>query len=81
VEKARKLTFKEGKELETLPAQIAALEAEEAELHAKLADPDFYKGAGNAVTTVNERLAALAIELETVYTRWEELETIKAESE
>ncbi|MBE0502992.1 MAG: ATP-binding cassette domain-containing protein [Desulfuromonadales bacterium] len=81
VEKARKLTFKEGKELEGLPAQIAALEAEEAGLHAKLADPDFYKSAGNAVTTVNERLAALAIELEAVYARWEELETIKAESE
>ena len=81
VEKARKLTFKEGKELEGLPARIADLEAEEAELHARLADPDFYKSAGNAVTTVNERLAALAIELEKVYARWEELETIKAESE
>ena len=81
VEKARKLTFKEGKELEGLPARIAALEGEEAELHAKLADPDFYKSAGNAVTTVNERLAAVAIELEAVYARWEELETIKAESE
>jgi ATP-binding cassette subfamily F protein uup len=80
-EKARKLTFKEGKELEALPTRIAELEAEEVELHAKLADPDFYKSAGNAVTTVNERLAALAIELEKVYARWEELETIKAESE
>lgn len=81
MDKARKLTFKEGKELEGLPARIAALEGEEAALHAKLADPDFYKSAGNAVTTVNERLAALAIELEKVYARWEELETIKAESE
>ena len=81
MDKARKLTFKEGKELEGLPARIAALEGEEAALHAKLADPDFYKSAGNAVTTVNERLAALAIELEVVYARWEELETIKAENE
>lgn len=80
-EKVRKLTFKEARELEALPAQIAALEEEEAALHARLADPDFYKSAGNAVTTVNERLAAIALELESVYSRWEELETIKAESE
>lgn len=79
--KVRKLSFKEVKELAALPAQIAALEAEEAALHAKLADPDFYKSGGNAVTTVNERLVILGSELEKIYARWEELETIRTESE
>src|SRR5581483_10961746 len=35
----RKLTAKEKRELEALPAQIEALEAEQAELGAKMADP------------------------------------------
>jgi ATP-binding cassette subfamily F protein uup len=76
-EKVRKLTFKEERELEALPGTIATLEAEQAALHERLADPEFYKSAGAEVTTVNERLAALETELETVYARWEELESVK----
>jgi ABC transport system ATP-binding/permease protein len=76
-EKPRKLTFKEERELEALPEQIAALEAEQAALHVRLADPEFYKRAGGEITTINDRLAALEAELEQVYTRWEELESVK----
>ncbi|HXE97704.1 MAG TPA: ABC transporter ATP-binding protein, partial [Dongiaceae bacterium] len=76
-EKPRKLTFKEERELEALPEQIAVLEAEQAALHARLADPEFYKNAGAEVTVVNDRLAALEAELEGIYGRWEELESLK----
>jgi len=76
-EKTRKLTFKEERELEALPEKIAALEGEQAELHARLVDPEFYKNAGAEVTVINERLAALEGELEAVYSRWEELESLK----
>ena len=76
-EKARKLTFKEERELETLPEKIAALEAEQTALHNRLADPDFYKTAGTEVTVVNDRLTALETELMVVYERWEELESLK----
>ena len=76
-EKPRKLSFKEERELEALPEKIAALESEQAELHARLADPDFYKKATAEVSTVNDRLAALEVELEAVYGRWEELESLK----
>jgi len=76
-EKPRKLTFKEERELETLPAKIAELEEEQAVLHARLVDPEFYKSAGGEVTTVNSRLAELESELEAVYARWEELESVK----
>jgi len=76
-EKTRKLAFKEERELEALPEKIAALEGEQAELHARLVDPEFYKNAGAEVTVINERLAALEGELEAVYSRWEELESLK----
>jgi len=75
--KTLKLTFKEERELESLPEKIAALEGEQAALHARLADPEFYKNAGTEVTVINNRLAALETELETVYNRWEELESLK----
>jgi ATP-binding cassette subfamily F protein uup len=76
-EKPRKLSFKEARELEALPDTIAALEEEQAALHARLADPEFYRSAGSEVKAINERLAALESELERVYGRWEELESLK----
>jgi len=76
-EKPKKISFKEERELEALPEQIAALEKEQSELHVRLADPDFYKNAGAEVSVINERLAALEAELESVYSRWEELEILK----
>jgi ATP-binding cassette subfamily F protein uup len=76
-EKPRKLTFKEERELEGLPERIAALEEEQTALHARLADPDFYRTAGTEVAAVNDRLAALEAELTAVYERWEELESVK----
>ena len=76
-DRARKLSFKEERELEALPEQIAALEEEQAVLHARLADPDFYKTAGAGIAQVNERLANLELELTGAYSRWDELETLK----
>jgi ATP-binding cassette subfamily F protein uup len=42
----RKLSFKEQRELDQLPARIAALETEQGALHGRLADPAFYLEAG-----------------------------------
>ncbi|MDR1010403.1 MAG: ATP-binding cassette domain-containing protein [Opitutaceae bacterium] len=74
----RKLTNKETRELDALPAQIEALETEQAGLTAKLADPDFYKRDSAAAPEVRARLDACAAELAAAYARWEELETIRA---
>ena len=76
-ERARKLSFKDERELETLPERIAILEEEQTALHARLADPDFYKSAGAGITQVNERLTSLELELTEAYSRWDELETLK----
>jgi len=77
-ERPRKLSFKEERELEILPDRIGALEGEQDALHSKLADPAFYRTAGNEVATVNGRLAELEKELAEAYRRWEELEAVGA---
>jgi ATP-binding cassette subfamily F protein uup len=73
-ERPRKLSFKEERELENLPGQIAALEEEQTGLHARLSDPEFYKSAGTEVAGINTRLTAIEQELEAAYLRWDELE-------
>jgi ATP-binding cassette subfamily F protein uup len=75
--RARKLTFKEARELDALPERISALEAEQAALHGTLADPGYYRSAGGAVAQLNARLAHLETELGEAYRRWEELETLR----
>ncbi|MDD5285036.1 MAG: ATP-binding cassette domain-containing protein [Desulfuromonadaceae bacterium] len=77
-ERARKLSFKEERELEALPEQIGVLEKEQGDLHARLADPEFYKSAGDKVAVINTRLTELEHELEAAYLRWDELESLKS---
>jgi len=76
-EKPRKLTFKEQRELEALPDTIAAMEQEVEEIHGNLADPEFYRTAGDEVARLAARLKELEMELEAAYLRWEELETLR----
>ncbi len=70
--KSRKLSFKETRELEVLPAQIEHLENEQAELVEKLADPDLYSD-GAKVSAATARMKALESEMETAFERWESL--------
>ena len=73
-QKAR-LSFKEARELEALPERIAALEAEQAALNARLADPALYRGESAEVRRLNERRAVLDEEIAQAMARWEALET------
>jgi ATP-binding cassette subfamily F protein uup len=75
-ERSRKLTFKEKQELEQLPLKIEAYEAEIAQLHAKMADPDFYRTAGQQLTEIKARLEFLETGLVSIYARWEELDDL-----
>jgi len=79
--KPRKLSSKEKTELEALPAKIEALEAEQGELTAKLADPAFYAGHAAEVPAIKARLEAIEAETLAVFARWEELEAIKTAAE
>jgi ATP-binding cassette subfamily F protein uup len=75
--KPRRLTFKEARELEALPDRIAGLEGEQEKLHQTLADPAYYRTAGEAVAQLTARLAELERELAEAYRRWEELEAVR----
>ena len=61
--KGDKLSWKEQRELEALPGKIAALEAEQAELGRRLADPAIYQADPPAAQKAAERLALIADEL------------------
>jgi ATP-binding cassette subfamily F protein uup len=73
-----RLTLKERRELEELPGRIEALEAEQAQWHASMADPAFYRQPGEAIAHAKQRGPTLAAELEAAYRRWETLEHVAA---
>ncbi|URL58015.1 ATP-binding cassette domain-containing protein [Luteibacter flocculans] len=70
----RKLSFKEQRELELLPAKLEQLEAEIAKRTEAMNDPKYFQQDAAAITRANEELAKLQAELETAFARWEELE-------
>ncbi len=72
-----KLSYKEQRELESLPAAIEALEARQNELTATIAEPDFYRRPHPEVERVLAELKAVERELEDKYARWETLETLR----
>ncbi len=75
-ERIRTLTFKEKKEIETLPGLIESMEAERAALYETLADPSFYRQDGSRIPAVKARIAELDKEIPAAYERWELLESI-----
>ena len=76
-ERPRKLSFKEQKEIETLPKRIEELDAEQQQIIAVMADPAFYRSSGDKVSATKARLDALEKELAEAYQRWDELEALR----
>lgn len=74
VKHAKKLSYKEQRELADLPRKIEILEAEQTELQQLIADPNFYQENSDKVVKTIERLKILQRELEQAYQRWQELE-------
>ncbi|HKX54452.1 MAG TPA: ATP-binding cassette domain-containing protein, partial [Xanthomonadales bacterium] len=72
--KTRKLSFKDQRELDSLPAQIETLEKEQARLAAIMSSADFFKAGFAEVQRVTDELAAVDAKLEVVFARWSELE-------
>ena len=75
-ERLRTLTFREKKEIETLPALIESMEAERAGLYETLADPDLYRQNGSRIPKAKARITELDKEIPAAYERWELLESI-----
>ena len=74
---SKKLSYKETRELEALPAQIEKLETKLDALHQQMNDPEYYKRPADEIKADAERLEALPVELEKLYERWTELEERK----
>jgi ATP-binding cassette subfamily F protein uup len=71
----QRLSYKEQREFDALPARIEELEATKAELDAQVADPSFYAQDRDAVREALARVSQLAAEIDAAYARWAELET------
>jgi ABC transport system ATP-binding/permease protein len=74
--RAKKLSFKESRELEAIPGRIEALEREQTALSARLADPELYRQQGDQIKVLQSRIAQIDDELSACLTRWAELEKI-----
>ena len=72
----KKMSYKEQRELESLPGQIEALEARQAELNQAINSVDFYKQDAAAVKKQLDEAESLMAELEAAYQRWNELDAM-----
>ena len=77
----RRLSFNEKHALETLPAQIAALQADVRRLQDRLDDPGLYARDRQAFTQASEALSTTQAQLAAAEERWLELEMLREEIE
>jgi ATP-binding cassette subfamily F protein uup len=70
---ARKLTFKEQRELEGMEAAIHAAEAEVQHIETQLNDPEFYVARAAEAAQLAAQLEESKAEVSRLYRRWEEL--------
>ena len=74
---AKKLSYKEQRELDALPALIEELETGQAELERIMSQPEFHEnkdGGGKSVEDTLKQVAEVQSQLEQAFERWEELE-------
>jgi ATP-binding cassette subfamily F protein uup len=69
-----RLSFKEKRELEALPAQIEALEREQADLTARMTAGDYHRAGAERIKADRARAAEIERALEASFERWAELE-------
>ncbi|QWC96264.1 ATP-binding cassette domain-containing protein [Polynucleobacter paneuropaeus] len=67
----QKLNGKERQELELLPAQIEALEAEQAEIGVTMSQPQLYQNEPELLASLQARLSEINTELDQKMQRWE----------
>jgi ABC transport system ATP-binding/permease protein len=72
--KLKKLSYKEQRELDTLPALIAGLEAEQKTISERLADPELYRRQPDDAKQLNQRFAEIDVLLLESLEKWDALE-------
>jgi ATP-binding cassette subfamily F protein uup len=72
--KPRKLSFKEKRELEQLPARIEKMEADVAGIHEEMADASFYRRPAQEIAMTQKSLQELEDRMAIAYARWQDLE-------
>ena len=75
-----KISFRDKREMESLPQAIELLEKEQEQLTQAMGDPLLYKKDKAEILAVNQRREAVSKLLAEAYTRWEELEQINKEA-
>ena len=72
---SRKLSYKEKRELEQLPAKIEEMENAIAAIHEAMAATDYYQKPSDAIAADAAQLKQLEGELVEAYSRWEKLDS------
>ena len=77
--RAKKLSYKDQRELDLLPEAIEKLELDIENLQAEIASPTFYEQDPDTVQSGLNKLKAQETELETMIDRWGELEALSSQ--
>jgi ABC transport system ATP-binding/permease protein len=72
--KPTKLSYKESRDLDQLPARIETLEGEQHALAAAMSAPGYHEAGRDRIKADLQRAADLEHELATAYERWAELD-------
>ena len=78
--KARKLSWKEERELESIEPTILTAEENLASLEAQLNDADFHLHSAHKVSETATAMETQRLTIEKLYARWEELNELKAQN-
>jgi len=73
----RQLSYEEQRELKNLPAVIEKIEMQQNKLLDEMAKPEFFKQDSKEIEKAKQKLESIEDELLEVFSRWEELESLK----
>ena len=76
--KKKRLSYKEQREFDELPAKLETMELRKLTLDVLVADPNFYSRDQNEVKNTLGELQALSEQIDAAYLRWDELEKLQA---
>ncbi|WP_031564513.1 ATP-binding cassette ATPase Uup [Rheinheimera texasensis] len=72
----KKLSYKEKRELELLPAEIESLDEQLSALQTQVNDPEFFRQSADVTTALLNQIQQVESKLAHAYERWEQLEAL-----